>query len=62
MIPVETYTRGGVSAGRTILKQTPHSLDREDRQDFVICCRTYSNSKSSDRIGIDIPIRSELAY
>ena len=61
MIPVETYTRG-VSAGRTILKQTPHSLDREDRQDFVICCRTYSNSKSSDRIGISIPIRSELAY
>lgn len=55
MIPVEAYTRG-VGAGRTVLKQTPHSLDREDHQDFVIRCRTYSNSKSSDRIGIDIPI------
>lgn len=33
MIPVEIYTRE-VSAGRTILKQTPHSLDKEDRQDF----------------------------
>lgn len=43
MIPVEAYTRG-VGAGRTILKQTPHSLDREDHQDFVIRCRTYSNS------------------
>lgn len=61
MIPVEAYT-GGVGAGRTVLKQTPHSLDREDHQDFVIRCRTYSNSKSSDRIGIDIPIRSELSY
>ena len=41
VIPVEAYTRG-VGAGRTILKQTPHSLDREDDQDFVIRCRTYS--------------------
>lgn len=48
MIPVEAYTRG-VGAGRTVLKRTPHSLDREDHQDFVIRCRTYSNSKSSDR-------------
>lgn len=48
MIPVEAYTRG-VGAKRTVLKQTPHSLDREDHQDFVIRCRTYSNSKSSDR-------------
>ncbi|KAF4381799.1 hypothetical protein F8388_008975 [Cannabis sativa] len=39
------YTRG-VGAGRTISKQTPHSLDREDHQDFVIRCRTYSNSMS----------------
>ena len=61
VIPVEAYTRG-VGAGRTISKRTPHSLDREDRQDFAIRCRTYSNSKSSDRIGIDIPIRSELSY
>ncbi|KAH0781822.1 hypothetical protein KY290_001420 [Solanum tuberosum] len=30
----------------------PHSLDREDHQDFAIRCRIYSNSKSSDRIGI----------
>ena len=43
VIPVEAYTRG-VGAGRTILKRTPHSLDREDHQDFVIRCRTYSNS------------------
>ena len=35
---------GGVGAGRTISKRTPHSLDREDHQDFVIRCRTYSNS------------------
>ena len=48
MIPVEAYTRG-VGAGRTISKRTPHSLDREDHQDFVIRCRTYSNSKISDR-------------
>ena len=33
-------------AGRTISKRTPppHSLDREDRQDFAIRCRTYSIS------------------
>jgi hypothetical protein len=49
VIPVETYTRG-VGAGRTILKQTPRSLDREDHQDFVIRCRTYSNSKSSESV------------
>ena len=61
VIPVEAYIRG-VGAGRTVLKQTPHSLDREDHQGFVIRFRTYSNSKSSDRIGIDIPIRSELSY
>lgn len=61
MIPVAAYTRG-VGAARTIFKQTPHSLDREDGQDFLIRCRTYSNSKSSDRVGIDIPIRSELSY
>ena len=52
----------GVVAGRTISKRTPHSLDREDRQDFVIRCRTYSNSKISDRIGISISIRSEISY
>ena len=41
---------GWVQGGRfSIWKQTPHSLDREDHQDLVICCRTYSNSKSSDR-------------
>ncbi|KAL5732790.1 hypothetical protein ACOSP7_032138 [Xanthoceras sorbifolium] len=61
VIPVEAYTRG-VGAGRTISKRTPPSLDREDHQDFVIRCRTYSNSKISDRIGIDIPIRSEISY
>ena len=61
VIPVEAYTRR-LGAGRTISKWTLHSLDREDRQDFVIRCRTYSNSKSSDRIDIDIPIRSELSY
>nr|AKJ77604.1 Ycf15 [Dioscorea nipponica] len=33
---------------RQSLKRTPHSLDREDRQDFVIRCRTYSNSNSPD--------------
>ena len=44
-LPVEAYTRG-VGAGRTISKRTPHSLDREDHQDFVIRCRTYSNSMS----------------
>ncbi|KAL5991483.1 hypothetical protein ACLOJK_012392 [Asimina triloba] len=38
----------GVGAGRTISKRTPHSLDREDRQDFVIRRRTYSNSNSLD--------------
>ena len=43
VIPVETYTRG-VGAGRTISKWTPHSLDREDHQDFVIRCQTYSTS------------------
>lgn len=43
VIPVEAYTRG-VGAGRTLSKRTPHSLDREDHQDFVIRCRTYSNS------------------
>lgn len=74
VIPVEVDTRG-VGAGRTISKWTPHSLDREGRQDFVICCRTYSNSKSpdSDRgdrrnssyqqiLGISISIRSEISY
>lgn len=45
VIPVEAYTRG-VGAGRMISKQTPHSLDREDHQDFVIRCRTYSKSMS----------------
>uniref|UniRef100_UPI0030029003 hypothetical chloroplast RF15 n=1 Tax=Elaeagnus moorcroftii TaxID=427841 RepID=UPI0030029003 len=45
VIPVEAYTRG-VGAGRTISKRIPHSLDREDHQDFVIRCRTYSNSMS----------------
>lgn len=45
VIPVEAYT-GRVGAGRTISKRTLHSLDREDRQDFVIRCRTYSNSLS----------------
>ena len=45
VIPVEAYTRGG--SGRTISKRTPPSLDREDHQDFVIRCRTYSNSKIS---------------
>ena len=34
---------------RAISKRTPHSLDREDHQDFVIRCRTYSNSRISDR-------------
>ena len=51
------YSGGGCRA-----EQTSHSLDREDHQDFVIRCRTYSNSKSSDRIGISIPIRPELSY
>ena len=46
MIPVEAYTRG-VGAGRTILKRTPHSLDREDHQDFAIRCRIYSNWECS---------------
>ena len=45
VIPVEAYTRE-VGAERTISKQTPHSLDREDHQDFVIRCRTYSKSMS----------------
>lgn len=67
----EEYT----GAGRTISKRTPHSLDREDGQDFVICCRTYSNSNSSDSypedrrntsyqqiLGISISIRSEICY
>uniref|UniRef100_A0A6N2M1N4 Protein Ycf2 n=1 Tax=Salix viminalis TaxID=40686 RepID=A0A6N2M1N4_SALVM len=61
VIPVEDID-SGVVPGRTISKQTPHSLDREDHQDFVIRCRTYSNSKISDRIDIDIPIRSEISY
>ena len=52
----------GGGAEQTVLTRTPHSFDREDRQDFVIRCRTYSNPKSSDRIGISIPIRSELSY
>ena len=42
-----------VGAGRTISKRTLHSLDIEDRQDFVIRCRTYSNSKISRYINID---------
>lgn len=46
VIPVEAYTRG-VGAGRTILKRTPHSLDREDHQDFAIRCRIYSNWECS---------------
>ena len=58
-ISVEAYTRG-VGAGRMISKRTPASLDREDHQDFVIRCRTYFNSKISDRIGISILIRSEI--
>ena len=37
----------GGGSGRTISKRTPPSLDREDRQDFVIRCRTYSNYKIS---------------
>jgi len=72
MIPVESYTRG-VGTGRTISKWTPHSLDREDRQDLAIRCRTYSNSTYSDRgdrrntsyqqiLGISISIRSEIRY
>lgn len=32
----------------TISKQIPNSLDRVDQQDFVICCRIYSNSKIWD--------------
>ncbi|KAL2921504.1 Protein Ycf2 [Bienertia sinuspersici] len=56
-IPVEAYTRG-VGAKQTISKRTPLSLDREDHQDFVIRCQTYC--KISDRIGIDILIRSEI--
>ncbi|KAG4162170.1 hypothetical protein ERO13_D01G101865v2, partial [Gossypium hirsutum] len=32
--------------GRTISKRTPHSLDKEDHQDLVIRCRTYSNLMS----------------
>ena len=56
MIPVEAYTRG-VGAGRTVLKQTPHSLDREDHQDFVIRCRTYSK-----RARIESVLLSELSY
>lgn len=47
VIPVEAYT-GRVGVGRTISKGTLHSLEIEDRQDFVIRCRTYSNSKISD--------------
>lgn len=47
LIPVESYLRG-MGAGQTISKRTPRSLDREDHQDFVICCRTYSNPNSSD--------------
>lgn len=39
VISVEAY-RGG----QTISKRTLHSLDREDHQDFLIRCRTYSNS------------------
>lgn len=58
VIPVEAYTRRG-GAGRTISKRTLHSLDREDRRDPL---PNYSNSKSSDRIGISISIRSELSY
>lgn len=74
MIPVESYTRG-VGAGRTISKWTPPSLDREGHQDFVIRCRTYSNSNSSDSdreddrntsyqqiLGISISMRSEICY
>lgn len=61
VIPVEAYT-GRVGVGRTISKGTLHSLEIEDRQDFVIRCRTYSNSKISDGIGIDIPIPSEISY
>ena len=56
LIPVEAYTRG-VGAGRTILKRTPHSLDREDDQDFVIRCRTYSK-----RARIESVLLSELSY
>ncbi|KAJ0020109.1 hypothetical protein Pint_31533 [Pistacia integerrima] len=32
-----------------------HSLDREDHQDFVICCQTYSNSKILYPIGLEHP-------
>nr|YP_010277400.1 hypothetical protein MFU17_pgp025 [Corydalis impatiens]YP_010277418.1 hypothetical protein MFU17_pgp003 [Corydalis impatiens]UHY42546.1 hypothetical protein [Corydalis impatiens]UHY42565.1 hypothetical protein [Corydalis impatiens] len=69
VIPVEASTRG---VGRTISKR--HSLDREDLQDFVIRCRTYSNSNSSDsgrgdrrttsyqqKLGLSIWIRSEIS-
>lgn len=65
----------GVGAGRTISKRTTHSVDREDRQDFVIRRRTYSNSNSLDSargdhrntsyqqiLGISISIRSEICY
>ena len=51
VIPVESYTRG-VGAAWTISKRIPHSLDRENHQDFVIRCRPYSNSKTPYRIGI----------
>ena len=61
VIPVEAYTRE-VGAKRTTSKRTLHSLDREDHQDFVIRCQTYYNSKISDRIDIDISIRSEISY
>ena len=49
---------GCVQGGRfSILKQTPHSLDREDDQDFVIRCRTYSK-----RARIESVLLSELSY
>ena len=67
------YSGGGCRADD--FKADSHSLDREDRQDFVIRCRTYSNSNSSDSdrgdrrntsyqqiLGISISIRSEISY
>lgn len=48
------------SGGRTISKRTPYSLDREDHQDFVIRCRTYSNSKISNQFWYTDSIRDLL--
>ena len=42
VIPVEAYRGGGCRADDLISKRTPHSLDREDHQDFVIRCRQFN--------------------